>query len=426
MHKLYYLFLDMMKNYLRFRILVSFLLLFCGSTLLAQEYDLLIKNAHLIDPKNSLDQVMDVAIQDGKIARVDTDISENAKSIIDAKGLYITPGIIDIHVHVFWGTEPDSYIGNSFTSLPPDGFTFRAGVTTVVDAGSCGWRDFRVFKEQTIDQSKTRVLSFLNIVGSSMKGGAIEQNLNDMDSKLTAMVAKKYQDHIVGIKVAHYSGPEWTPTERAVEAGKLADIPVMIDFGGYQPAFSLESLLMEKLRPGDIFTHCYAHVNGRVPVVNDAGELEDYVLNAQKRGVIFDVGHGGGSFRFDQAIPAIQQGLKPNSISSDLHTGSMNGGMKDMTNIMSKLLNSGLTLNEVIEASTWKPAQIIKREEFGHLSVGAVADIAVFSLEEGSFGFIDVVNNKITGDKKMVCELTVLDGNVVWDLNGLNSETYSK
>jgi len=338
----------------------------------------------------------------------------------------VTPGIIDIHVHVLSGTEEDAYIGNSFTIGPPDGFTFRAGVTTVVDAGSCGWRDFKTFKEQTIDHSRTRVLAFLNIVGSSMKGGAIEQNLNDMDAKLTAMVANKYKEHIVGIKLAHYSGPEWIPTERAVEAGQIASIPTMIDFGGHQPELSLEELFMEKLRPGDIFTHCYAHVNGRIPLVDDNGKLEDFALRAQKRGIIFDVGHGGGSFRYDQAIPAIEQGLKPNSISTDLHTGSMNGGMKDMSNVMSKILNLGLSLNEVIMASTWKPAQIIQREELGHLSEGALADIAIFKMEKGDFGYIDVVKKKMPGDKKLVCELTFMDGSVVYDLNGLASEPYKK
>ncbi len=392
----------------------------------AQDYDLIIKNAHLIDPKNNINEKMDLAVSEGKIVQIAKSINESSKSEIDASGLYVTPGLIDIHAHVFWGTKPDAYISNSYTSLPPDGFTFRSGVTTVVDAGSAGWRNFRIFKEQTIDHSKTRVLAFVNIVGSGMKGGAIEQNLRDMDPKLTSIVARKYKDYIVGIKLAHYSGLDWTPLERTVEAGELANIPVMIDFGGSNPELSLEKLFMEKLRPGDIFTHCYAHVNGRTPIVDDSGNLHGYILPARERGIIFDVGHGGGSFRFDQAIPAIQQGLKPHSISTDLHTGSMNGGMKDMTNVMSKLLNLGMSLQEVIAASTWEPAKIIHREELGHLSVGATADISVFRLEEGDFGYIDVVNKKISGDKKIVCELTILGGQIVWDLNGLNSDDFIK
>lgn len=413
-----------MKNFSTFIFVILF---YCSFNLSAQNFDLLIVGGNVIDPKSNVNEKLDVAIKDGIIVQIGKNLNpDNATRTIDVKGMYITPGIIDIHVHVYHGTLPDAYLSNSFSSLPPDGFTFRAGVTTIVDAGGAGWRNIRTFKEQTIDRSKTRVLSLLNIVGSGMSGGAYEQNLNDMDAKLTAMAAQKYKNDVVGIKLAHYSGPEWIPTERAVEAGNLAGIPVMIDFGGHEPELSMETLLLEKLRPGDILTHCYGHVNGRIPVVNDDGKLEDFALKAQQRGIIFDVGHGGGSFRYDQAIPAIEQGLKPNSISTDLHTGSMNAGMKDMSNVMSKLLNIGLTLEEVIEASTWSPAKIIQREELGNLSEGGIADIAVFSIEEGAFGFVDVARKKMPGDKKLVCELTIKDGKVMWDLNGISFELYVK
>ena len=389
----------------------------------AQTVDILIKNGHVIDPKNKIDAVMDVAIVNGRISEVASKISNTAKKTIDATGLYVVPGLIDIHGHHYFGTQPDSYLSDGFSALPPDGFTFRSGVTTVVDAGGSGWRNFADFKNQTITNSKTRVFAFLNIIGSGMKGGAQEQNLADMDSKLTAMVAKKYPDLIVGIKLAHYEGADWTPAERAVKAGEMAGIPVMVDFGSAEPALSMETLLMEKLRPGDILTHCFGHVKGRMPMVEN-GTVQPFAFNAQKRGIIFDVGHGGGSFLFEQAVPALKQGFKPNSISTDLHTGSMNGGMKDMVNIMSKLLNIGLTFNEVIERSTWNPAQIINKKDFGNLSVGVPADVALLSLEKGTFGFIDVAGNKITGDKKIVCQLTLLNGDVVWDLNGLAANPY--
>ena len=183
---------------------------------------------------------------------------------------------------------------------------------------------------------------------------------------------------------------------------------------------------MEKLRPGDILTHTFAHVNGRIPIVNDDGKLEPYVKQAQNRGVIFDVGHGGGSFLFEQAIPAMEQGFRPNTISTDLHTGSMNGGMKDMLNVMSKFLNMGMNLQEVIAASTWEPAQVIKRNDLGHLSEGAVADIAIFSVREGNFGYIDVRRKRMDGTKKLECELTVRDGAVVYDLNGISSPIWNK
>ena len=390
----------------------------------AQEYDLIIKQGHLIDPKNKIDEIMDIAIKDGKIAKVSSELTDyNAQKVIEAKGLFVIPGIIDIHTHTFYGTEPDADYSNSFKSVPPDPFTFRAGVTTVVDAGGSGWRNFNLFKEQTIDRSQTRVLAFLNIVGFGMKGGKVEQNLSDMDAELTAFMANKYSDYIVGIKLAHYFGPEWDPVERAVQAGNIANIPVMVDFGRYTPPLSLETLLLEKFRPGDIFTHAYANVSGRTSVVDEKGNVRDYVMEAQKKGIIFDVGHGGGSFLFDQVIPAMNQGFKPNSISTDLHIGSMNGGMKDMLNVMSKFLNLGMTLQEVVACSTWDPAKIINREELGHLSEGAVADLAIIKVATGDFGFYDTGSWnggwKIKGAQKLICELTILNGGVVWDLNGI-------
>jgi len=388
----------------------------------AQEYDLLIKNGHLIDARNKLDQVMDVAVLDGKVAEVSATIPDDkAKKVIDAKGLYVVPGLIDNHVHVFHGTNQDQYISNSFTSLPPDGFTFRYGVTTVVDAGSAGWRNFKTFREQTIDNSKTRVLAYLNIVGWGMKGGAIEQNLADMDPKLTAIVARQNKDVIVGTKLAHYSGHDWTPLERTVEAGELAGgIPAMIDLGGSDPELSMKTLLLEKLRPGDIYAHCYAHVGGRTPMVDEHGNVRPCVHQARERGILFEVGHGGGSFLYEQALPAMDQGFIPDMISTDLHTGSMNAGMKDMLNVMSKFLNMGMTLQDVIERSSWLPAKYINREELGHLSVGAHADIAILGVKEGEFGFTDVRGWTIHGNKKLECELTLMEGKVVWDLNGIS------
>lgn len=400
-------------------LLFSFFIL-CTIVLRAQEFTILLKGGHVIDPKNNINEVMDVAIRENKIVQVAKNIdAKKAAQVVDAKGLYVTPGIIDIHSHNFFGTLPNHYLGNGLEALPPDGFTFRAGVTTVVDAGGAGWRTFGDFKKQTIDHSKTRVLSFLNIVGDGMRGGAYEQDLRDMDTKMTAMTVKQNEE-IVGIKVAHYMGGEWDPVDRAVAAGKIANVPVMIDFGGNTPPLSIEELFTKHLRPGDIFTHAFAQLESREAIVDEKGNLRPFVKEAQKNGIIFDVGHGGGSFRFSQAIPALKSGFIPNTISTDLHTGSMNAGMKDQLNVMSKMLNIGMSLQQVIAASTWHPAQVIRREELGNISVGAGADVAVFALQKGKFGYIDSGGFTFQGTQKLQCELTIRDGKVVYDMNGIS------
>src|SRR5690606_1440276 len=239
-------------------LLLGFLLMNYPTTSKAQSYDLLLKGGHLIDPKNGIDSPMDVAIADGKVAKVGKDLPSNgAKKVVDVSGLYVTPGLIDLHGHHFHGTEPDRYLSNSYTALPTDGFTFRAGVTTTADAGGAGWRNFLTFKEQVIDRSQTRVLSFINIVGEGMRGVVPhEQDLNDMAAKMTGLVARQYPE-IIGVKVAHFRGHDWEPYKRAVEAGEMAGIPVMVDLGGAEPALPLKTLFFDILRPGDILTHMY-------------------------------------------------------------------------------------------------------------------------------------------------------------------------
>lgn len=391
------------------------------------QFDLLIRNGHVIDPRNSVDAVMDVAVAGGRIARVAAGIDPAAaRRVADASGFYVVPGLIDIHAHVFYGTEKDGYLSNSDTAVQPDTHSFRSGQTTLVDAGGAGWRNFLQFKEQVIDRSRTRVLSFLNIVGSGMKGGPVEQDLSDMDAKLTAMRIRQHPTLIVGIKVAHYTGPEWDPVTRAVEAGGDAGVPVMVDFGGHTPPLPLESLLLKHLRPGDILTHMYAHVSGRIPIVDESGKVRPFVWAARKRGVIFDAGHGGGSFLFRQAVPAMAEGFGPDVISTDLHTGSMNGGMKDILNTMSKFLNMGMPLQDVIKSNTARAADVIKRPDLGHLSVGGEADIAVLNVRRGTFGFVDTGGGKLPGDRKLECELTVKGGQVVWDLNGISRPVWTE
>ena len=387
----------------------------------AQQYAIVIKGGHVIDPKNNINEVMDVAIQDGKISKVAKNIdASKAAQVVDAKGLYVTPGLIDPHVHVFYGTDSDRSYSNGTLAIVPDGFTFRNGVTTVVDAGSSGWRSFPLFKRQVIDISQTRVLAFINIVGEGMRGGGYEQDTNDMDGKLSGMTAKRYHDFVVGIKVAHFVGSDWKPVDEAVKAGNLANVPVMIDFGGNNPPLSIEELFTKHIRPGDIFTHCFGQLRDRESIVDiNLKKVKPFVTEAQKKGIAFDVGYGSISFAFSQAIPALKSGFFPNSISTDIHINSMNAAMKDMLNVMSKLMAIGMSLDAVIQASTWNPAKEIKHEELGHLSEGAIADIAIFGLRSGKFGFYDYTGYKVDATQKLECEMTIKGGKVVYDLNGI-------
>ena len=389
-----------------------------GGLALAAEpkYDVLLRGGHLIDPRNNISAVRDVAIAGGKVAAVAPRIDPaEAFKTIDVSGLYVTPGLVDIHAHVYTGTgEQGSYAGDN--SVYPDGFALRVGVTTLVDVGGAGWRNFEDFKARVIDRSKTRVLSFLNIVGHGMRGGKFEQDLTDMVAVPAGEMARRYPGVIVGIKTAHYGGPEWTPVEQAVEAGTLANIPVMVDFGANKPERPVAELVTRKLRPGDIYTHVYSGLRNELDA---SGRVNPGLWEGRKRGVFFDVGHGGGSFAWRVAVPAVKEGFLPDSISTDLHVGSMNAGMKDMLNVMSKFLALGLSLEDVIRRSTWNPAQEIKQEQLGHLSAGAPADVAVLRLETGQFGFVDSFGGRLRSNRKLTCEMTLRDGKVVYDLNGI-------
>jgi dihydroorotase len=381
------------------------------------EYQLLLRGGHLIDPGNKISAPRDVAIRNGRIAAVAPRIDPaSAVQTVDVAGLYVTPGLIDAHVHVFAGTgERNSYAGD--LSVYPDGFTFRSGVTTVADAGCAGWRNFEDFKGRIIDRSRTRVLAFLNIVGAGMRGGMFEQNLGDMQANQAADMARRHRSLIIGIKTAHYNGPEFTPVERSVEAGTAADIPVMVDFGRDFPQRRLEELLASKLRAGDIYTHCYSGLRREL---TPEGRPNPGLLIGRRRGVLFDVGHGSGSFAWRVAVPIVREGFLPDTISTDLHVSSMNSGMHDMLNVMSKFLALGLPLKDVILRSTWNAARTLKQHQLGHLSVGAAADVAVLRLLNGDFGFVDSFGGRMRGTQKLECEMTLRDGRIVYDLNGLS------
>lgn len=388
-------------------------------------YDLLLKNGHVIDPLNHVDGRMDVAIAGDKIASVAADIDPaTATQVVDVAGHYVTPGIIDIHVHVYHTREPGGL------SVMADAHSFRSGVTTMVDTGTAGAKHFLHFKTTVIDRVKTRVFAYINIVDGGMLGD-FEQDIRTMDPELAASIVLAYPEVCVGIKTAHYwtrlpwdaEHPPWAAVDRAVEAGNICKKPVMVDFWPRAPERSYDELILQKMRPGDIHTHVFAQ---QFPVVDEQGQPNPILFAARERGVIFDVGHGAGSFWFRNAAPAMQNGFMPDSISTDLHTGNVHGVVVDMQTTMNKILNLGMPLQEVIYRSTVTPANEIGHPELGNLSLGAEADVAVFALQRGNFGFVDCGRAKLTGDKKLECMLTVRAGSIVYDPTGLSMPTWQE
>ena len=379
------------------------------------QYELLLQNGHVIDPKNGIDAPRDIAISDGKIAKVAEEIPSNqAAQSVDLAGLIVTPGLIDIHVHVYHTREPETL------SVIADHHCFRSGVTTAVDTGTAGAKHFLHFKRTVIDQAKTRIYAYINIVKSGMIG-PFEQDIDEMDPELAASIVLAYPDDCVGIKTAHYwvsqpfdqAHPPWAAVDRALQASAICKKPLMVDFW-HRPGRTYQELL-QKMQPGDIHTHVYAQ---QFPVLNDKNEPADFMFEARERGIIFDLGHGAGSFWFRQAIPAYQGGFGPDSISTDLHIGNVNGVVHDMLTTMSKLLCMGMPLDEVIYRSTVTPAEEIGHPELGHLSIGAEADIAVLKQHEGEFGYVDCGQARMNGDRKLSCQMTLRAGEIVYDVNG--------
>ena len=368
----------------------------------------------MIDAKNGVDGVRDVAITGGRIARVAEKIDPSeARKVVNAAGLYVTPGLIDIHVHLYHRTNPPP--GAMDESVNPDAFSFRSGVTTMVDAGSSGWKDFADFRDHTIKRARTRVLAFLNIVASGMHTGR-ENDPAEMDAEGAARTAKENPELIVGFKSAHYAGPGWAAVDGAVKAGNETGLPVMVDFGQITKDRNIDTLFLDKLRPGDIYTHCFS---GHREELLEDGKLNPAMVEGRKRKIIFDIGFGQASFYWYVAVPAYQAGFRPDSISTDLHTNSMNGGMKNFNNVMSDILALGSPLADVIRMSTWAPAQEIKRPQLGNLDVGAEADIAVLRVEKGAFGMLDSAQARMAGTQRIVTEMTLRKGVVAYDMNGL-------
>ena len=370
---------------------------------MTEKYDVLLCGGHVIDPQNKINSVMDVAIKDGVIAAIGPKLEGNAKKNVDVTGLIVTPGLIDIHVHAYGGFDG---------WLFPDQHSLPHGVTTVVDTGGSGWKDFLDFKKTIIDRSQTRVLALINIVGAGMTG-APEQDISEMDPIPCADIIREHPDDIIGSKSAHFGGPGWESAGGAIEAARLSNSIAMIDFAP-QPSRTYQELL-ERLSPGDIHTHLYAQ---HIPLLNENKIINDYVKAARSRGIIFDTGHGGGSFWFRIAVRAMEQGFPPDTISTDLHKSSRMRPNATMPATMSKFLAMGMPINEVIYRSTQRPAEVIQRPGLGHMSIGAEADVTVLKLNEGNFGFVDSGGAKLTGNQNLDCEMTLRAGKILWDVNG--------
>jgi dihydroorotase len=376
----------------------------------AQQYDIVLRGGRVIDPANNINGAMDVAITGNHIAAVSAHIADRqARKIVDVTGFIVVPGLVDLHAHVF------GYEG----SLAPDDTALPAGTTTIVDAGGSGWRTFDEFRRTVIAHSATRVLAWMNIVGAGMVGEPYESNVDDMDPAATAKAITRNRDIVIGIKTAHFAKPGWAAIDRAVEAGRRAHVPVMVDdkiFTNSQRTTQAE--LLEHLRPGDIHTHMY---NDRQMELVDrfTGKVQPWMIEARKRGVLFDVGHGGGSFLWPVATRAIQQGFLPDTISTDLHSSSILMQQSDMPNVMSKMMLLGMSLEDVILRSTVNPAKEIGRfPEIGTLGEGRIADIAVLENQSGVFAFKDSWPAKKLGTHRLECVLTIRDGRIVYDRDG--------
>jgi dihydroorotase len=396
------------------RILIAALLA-CAISGHAQQYDLVLRNGEVLDPKNNVAAKRDVAVRDGKIAAIEATIPASAaKQSVDISGLYLTPGLVDIHVHVFTGLRHNAW-GNGDLSVSADVMAIPNGVTTVADAGSSGWRDFPEFRRRIIDYSRTRIFAFLNIVGAGMANidDAAEQNEHDMDLDALSKTIDENRDIIVGIKTAHWQQPNFISVQKAVEAGERNHLPVMVDFGWFDNK-SYEQMISGILRPGDISTHVFRMP---APLLTPEGKPAPYMLEARKRGIKFDVGHGGGSFTFALAEPMVKGGFFPDSISTDFHVDSATGVMLNLPNVMSKMLALGIPLSEVIRESTTNPATEIGHPELGQIAVGSVADIAVLRVERGNFGYADLVGGKVEGSERILAEMTIRAGHIVFDLN---------
>jgi len=350
-------------------------------------FDLLIKGGRVVDPSQKLDEILDVAIHDGKIARWEKDIpADQARQVIDAKGKIVTPGLIDVHTHIF------PYVGPY--GIEPDPYCVARGVTTALDAGTSGAFTFPAFRHFVISSAATRVRALLHIVSIGMVAGSTP-NMGELEDlrycvpDLAVRVAEENRDLIVGFKIRFsekYTGPnDLEGLKRARAAADQARLPLMTHIGGsYTPLPELLALL----KNGDVMTHTFNSL--RHGILDPAGKIIPEVLEARRRGISFDVGHGAGSFSFDVMEKCMQQGFLPDTISTDLYSANIHGPVFDMPTTLSKFLLLGMSLTDVIARCTINAAKLFNfGAEIGTLRPGAEGDVAVLDLAAGDFTFTD-------------------------------------
>jgi dihydroorotase len=374
----------------------------------AATYDLLLRGGHVVDPANNINGSADVGVLDGKIAAVGPNLDPSqATKTLDVSGLYVTPGLIDIHTHPF--SPQGSEIA---PRIPPDQYGLPTGTTTLVDCGSSGTTTMGQFRDQVVNPTKSRVLSFVNICNLGMIRDC-EQNVANLVVEDLVEAIENNRDIVVGIKSAHYMGPGWESIDNAVAAGAITGVPVIID-ARTLPTRPYNEMVLEHMRPGDIVTHMFREYH---PTLDDNDNVQPYLFEARKRGVIFDIGHGGAGFLWRNAVPAMEQGFGPDTISTDAHNGNYYIQRANMPITMSKLMTLGMSLEEAVRRATVEPAKVINRPELGTLSVGAEADLAAFALDEGEFPFVDSYRAVKMGTQRLDCKLTLRAGEIVWNID---------
>ena len=371
-------------------------------------YDLVLKGGHVIDPAQSIDGPMDVAFADGKVAAIGRSIAvaDGAESR-DVSGSYVTPGLIDMHTHVYWG-------GTSI-GIDAEEFCRTSAVTTAIDTGSAGPGNFAGFRTHVIERSQVRILAYLHVSHAGIYGFSNQvmvgesEDLRLMDPQTAVEVAQANRDLIIGIKVRlgrWASGQHgMTPFEYALQVAEEAALPLMVHIDEPPPSYAE---VVERLRPGDVLTHCFRPFPN-TPVTPD-GKVRPEVLAARQRGVLFDVGHGMGSFSFKVTRIMLDNGFLPDTISSDIHAMCINGPAFDQVTTLSKFLNLGMPLPQVIRATTENAALALSRPDLGTLTPGAAGDAAILGIDDGEFEFIDVTEEKLIGDRKITARGVVLAG----------------